>query len=297
MARSKPAFKATAFPAVLGFTARHWRQQPIRISLIALAVLGSTVADVLTPLYAGRLVDAVTHAAAQDEAAWNAALAAFFVLLGLGATAVLLRQAAFMGIISLTLKMIGQIVADAFWRLQRFSTDWHANSFAGSTVRKITRGMWALDLMNDTILVALLPSLVMLIGSTLLLGAYWPAMGAVIGIGSLIYVGVTVTLSVAWTAPAATLSNAWDTKLGGALADAISCNGVVKAFGAEAREEARLAGVMAKWRRRTRRTWTRGTISGGVQGGMMLALRAAILGAASCSGGRGSPRPATSPSC
>jgi ATP-binding cassette subfamily B protein len=278
MARSKPAFKATAFPAVLGFTARHWRQQPIRISLIALAVLGSTVADVLTPLYAGRLVDAVTHAAAQDEAAWNAALAAFFVLLGLGATAVLLRQAAFMGIISLTLKMIGQIVADAFWRLQRFSTDWHANSFAGSTVRKITRGMWALDLMNDTILVALLPSLVMLIGSTLLLGAYWPAMGAVIGIGSLIYVGVTVAMSVAWTAPAATLSNAWDTKLGGALADAISCNGVVKAFGAEAREEARLAGVMAKWRRRTRRTWTRGTISGGVQGGMMLALRAAILG-------------------
>jgi ATP-binding cassette subfamily B protein len=183
-----------------------------------------------------------------------------------------------MGIISLTLKMVGGIVADAFWRLQRFSTDWHANSFAGSTVRKITRGMWALDLMNDTILVALLPSLVMLVGSTLLLGAFWPAMGAVIGIGSLIYVGVTVVLSVAWTAPAATLSNAWDTKLGGALADAISCNGVVKAFGAEAREEARLEGVMAKWRSRTRRTWTRGTISGGVQGAMMLALRAAILG-------------------
>jgi ATP-binding cassette subfamily B protein len=36
---------------------------------------------------------------------------------------------------------------------------------------------------------------------------------------------------------------------------------------------------MAKWRSRTRRTWTRGTISGGIQGGMMLALRAAILGA------------------
>jgi len=49
-------------------------------------------------------------------------------------------------------------------RVQRFSTDWHANSFAGSTVRKITRGMWALDLLNDTILMALLPSLVVLLG-------------------------------------------------------------------------------------------------------------------------------------
>ena len=279
MTRSKLDRKRSAFPSVLGFVARHWRLQPIRISMIALAVLGSTLADVLTPLYAGKLVDAVTHAAANDPVAWDAALWAFFALLALGLTAVLLRQVAFMGIITMTLKMIGKIVADAFWRLQRFSTDWHANTFAGSTVRKITRGMWALDLMNDTILVALLPSVVMLLGSTVLLGTFWPAMGAIVGLGSLIYVGVTVGMSVGWTAPAATLSNAWDTKLGGALADAISCNSVVKAFGAETREEGRLEDVMRKWRSRTRRTWTRGTLAGGVQGIMMLLLRAAILGA------------------
>ena len=222
MTRSKLDRKRSAFPSVLGFVAWHWRLQPIRISMIALAVLGSTLADVLTPLYAGKLVDAVTHAAANDPVAWDAALWAFFALLALGLTAVLLRQVAFMGIITMTLKMIGKIVADAFWRLQRFSTDWHANSFAGSTVRKVTRGMWALDLMNDTILVALLPSVVMLLGSTVLLGTFWPAMGAIVGLGSLIYVGVTVGMSVGWTAPAATLSNAWDTKLGGALADDVA---------------------------------------------------------------------------
>ena len=61
------------------------------------------------------------------------------------------------GIIHLTLSMMADIAAEAFHRVQRFSTDWHANSFAGSTVRKITRGMWALDLLNDTLLVALLP--------------------------------------------------------------------------------------------------------------------------------------------
>jgi hypothetical protein len=55
-------------------------------------------------------------------------------------------------------------------RVQRFSTDWHANSFAGSTVRKVTRGMWALDLLNDTILMALLPSLAVLLGSMIQAG-------------------------------------------------------------------------------------------------------------------------------
>src|SRR5690606_1007808 len=113
-------------------------------------------------------------------------------------------------------------------RVQRFSTDWHANAFAGSTVRKVTRGMWALDLLNDTILIALAPSLIMLVGSTVLLGLFWPAMGVIVGLGSLIYIGVTVFLSIGFVAPAASLANAWDTRMGGALADAISCNAVVK---------------------------------------------------------------------
>jgi ATP-binding cassette subfamily B protein len=126
MARLKFDFRGLAFRDVLGFTARHWRNQPVRIATIALFILVSTLADVLTPLYAGKLIDAVATG----------------------------------------------LAADAFARRQRFSTDWHANSFAGSTVRKVTRGMWALDLLNDTVLVALFPSVVMLVGSTILLGLY-----------------------------------------------------------------------------------------------------------------------------
>ncbi|HEY4203048.1 MAG TPA: ABC transporter ATP-binding protein [Devosiaceae bacterium] len=279
MARFKFDFRGKAFRSVLGFTAGHWSHQPWRITSIAGLVLFSTIADVLTPLFSGQLVEAVASGAATDPALWNTAVTAFVMLLGLGLVAVLCRQFAFMGIIKLTLHMMNDVVSQAFYRLQRFSTDWHANSFAGSTVRKVTRGMWALDLLNDTLLVALLPSIVMLVGSTILLGIYWPIMGLIIGGGSVIYIGLTVLLSIGFVAPAATLSNAWDTKLGGVLADAISCNTVVKAFGAESREESRLALTVAKWRSRTRRTWQRGTLNGTVQGAMLLALRASILGA------------------
>ncbi|TIW75698.1 MAG: ABC transporter ATP-binding protein, partial [Mesorhizobium sp.] len=183
-------------------------------------------------------------------------------------------------IVELTLKMMSDIAADAFHRVQRFSTDWHANSFAGSTVRKITRGMWALDLLNDTILIALLPSVVMLVGSTLLLGWFWPLMGAVVAAGSVLFIAVTAMLSLGYVAPAARLANSWDTRLGGALADAVSCNAVVKGFGAEAREEARLARVVAKWRLRTGRTWMRGTANGTTQGALLLVIRAAVIGLA-----------------
>ncbi|MBB2971786.1 ABC transporter ATP-binding protein [Mesorhizobium sp. RMAD-H1] len=290
MTSFRNALRGSAFRSVFRFLSVHWRRQPARLAVIIGAVLLATMADVLTPLYSGRLVDAVARGAATDEIAWNAAVTAFLVLLALAGGSTIMRHIAFIGIIDLTLKMMSEIAADTFHRVQRFSTDWHANSFAGSTVRKITRGMWALDLLNDTILVALLPSAVMLVGSTLLLGWYWPMMGLIIAVGSIVYVTLTVALSLGYVAPAASLANAWDTRLGGALADAVSCNPVVKAFGAEAREDARLARVIGKWRHRTRRTWVRGTINGTTQGLTLLVLRAAIIGFAIVlwSGGRAS---------
>ncbi|MFU2052566.1 ABC transporter ATP-binding protein [Bordetella hinzii] len=279
MARTYKERRGQTFRNVLGFTFRHWAKQPWRLGIVAVMALLSAVADVLTPMYAGRLVDAVASGAPGDESAWHAALAAFWLLVALGVGGTLLRQAAFQNIIPFTLGMMRGMATDSFHRVQRLSSDWHANSFAGSTVRKITRGMWAVDLLNDTLLTALLPSFVMLVGATVLLGLTWPVMGLVVGLGAVLYIGITVLMTLRFVAPAARLSNAWDTRMGGALADAISCNAVVKAFGAEAREETRLEGVIAKWRARTRRSWVRATINGGLQGAMMTAMQAAMMGA------------------
>ena len=275
MSRKKLDFRADAYRNVLGFTFHHWSRQPGRIALICALVITDTLAQVMVPVFSGQIVDAI--AGGQTSAA-SEAMRAFVIVVGLGALAIGVRWFTFQGVIRLTLRMMADIVNNGFHRVQRFSTDWHANSFAGSTVRKITRGMWALDQLNDVLLVALLPSVVMLAGATVILGSYWPVMGRVVGLGSLIYVGVTVALSMGFVSPAARLANAWDTRLGGALADAVSCNSVVKAFGAEAREEHRLRHVLDKWDARTRRTWKRGNLSGAIQGFMMVGMQGGILG-------------------
>ena len=202
-------------------------------------------------------------------------------LIGLGLGSVILRQLAFMVLIRFTLPMMSDIAQERLPpRAQRFSTDWHASTFAGSTVRKVTRGMWGVDMLNDTLIIMLFPSLVMLAGTSILLGILWPLLGLVIAVGSLLYIAITVVLSVSYVSPAASLANAWDTRMGGALADAISCNAVVKGFGAEDREEQRLSRVVGKWRDRTERTWKRGTLNGGLQGTTLLALRSAIVAVA-----------------
>ncbi len=247
--------------------------------MVAGGLLGATVADLFMPVFSGHLVDALTKGADNADAR-HAAFMAFGGIVALGLTAMILRLTGLQAIVPFTLQIMSDVARDAFMRVQRFSTDWHANSFAGSTVRKITRGMWALDLLNDTILMALMPSLTVLLGSMILLGLHWPSLGGVIAVGTVIYVSMTIAFSIRYIAPAARVSNTWDTRVGGTLADALTCNAVVKSFGAEAREDIRLDGVIARWRARVRRTWLRYNYTSTAQLSVLLCFRASVIGGA-----------------
>jgi ATP-binding cassette, subfamily B, bacterial len=271
--------RPAAIRVVIPFVFRHWLHQPAIAATVAGGLLGATVADLFMPLFSGHLVDAVTQGAS-DPAARRAAWSAVGAIVALGLASMSLRLVGLQAIVPFTLRIMSDVSRDAFMRVQRFSTDWHANSFAGSTVRKITRGMWALDLLNDTILMALLPSLAVLLGSMILLGLHWPSLGLVIAVGALVYVSMTVVFSTNYIAPAARVSNAWDTKVGGTLADALTCNAVVKSFGAEAREDARLARVISRWRRRVRRTWLRYNYTSTAQLVVLLCVRGSVIGGA-----------------
>ncbi|MGJ4948247.1 ABC transporter ATP-binding protein [Bradyrhizobium sp. HKCCYLS20291] len=271
--------RPAAIRVVMPFVFRHWLKQPRMTLGVAVALLGATAADLFMPVFSGQLVDALTLGPSNTDAR-HSALVAFAAIVALGFASIVLRLSGLRLIVPFTLRIMSDVAREAFVRVQRFSTDWHANSFAGSTVRKITRGMWALDLYNDTILLALLPSLSVLLGSMVLLGLHWGALGGVIAVGAVLYVAMTVAFSTRYIAPAARISNAWDTKVGGTLADALSCNAVVKSFGAEAREDGRLMRVVNRWSRRVNRTWLRYNTTAAVQLGVLLCLRSSVIGGA-----------------
>ena len=263
-----------ALRKVLSFTFRHWAASPRLVAQVALGMVIGTLSEVVVPVYAGKLVDAVSKGAG----AAREAVVAFAIMASLGLFMLVCRHIAWSTIVPLTLRIMRNISQGAFYRVQRFSTDWHNNSFAGSIVRKITRGMWALDSVNDTLLLMMLPSAVVLVGTVLLLAYRWPVMGLVMAIGSFAYAAVSVVLATRVIAPASRLSNAMDTRIGGTLADSLSSNAVVKSFGAEPREDQRLGAVIEKWSRRTRRTWMRHTWAGSSQYLLLWIVRTTVTG-------------------
>src|SRR5271156_232475 len=164
---------------VLAFLFRHWRREPWLVAGIALSMVVATIADLFMPVFAGRIVDAIAASNAAHRQALHAALSALATMLLLGAVLVAGRHLSLMGISRLTIRLMARFSGDTFFRVQRFATDRHANNFAGSIVRRVTRGMWAVDMMDDTLLLTLLPASIVLVGSGLLLGSHWLSMGLI----------------------------------------------------------------------------------------------------------------------
>ena len=130
------------FLRTIRFVAGQWRRQWRLALVMAAGLVLIAAAELALPLFAGQMVDALADAARSRDAPVLDALRAFAAIVGLGLALVVLRYGLFKGIVHFTLRMMRDVAHETFWRVQRFSTDWHANSFAGATVRKLSRGMW-----------------------------------------------------------------------------------------------------------------------------------------------------------
>lgn len=248
-----------AIAEVMGFVWGYWWRQPGRFFGLAVVMLVAVAFDVVAPTVAGRLIDALAAGGGglPTDEQWREAVLLVGVLVGLAIGFHVMRYVAFRLWILLAAETMRDMVAEVFARVQRYSADWHANSFAGSTVRKISRGMWAYDQIADIVYIGFFPALIILLGIAGILLVQWPVIGLFLLGGVAAYCIVSVLLATRYCAPANRASNDADSDMGAVLADSITCNAVVKSFSGEVREDARVRGAGEKWRRLTTRSWDR----------------------------------------
>ncbi len=271
-----PATERASLREVLGFVWRYWRTVPWRAAAMLFGTSLGVLLEVQIPRVSADLVvvtEAHLSGAADQGAAWwtAATLVALFAVV-FGVKQLYLRNWMYMAS-----QVMQRLVADGFRQVQRFSLDWHSNHFAGSTQRKITRGMWAYDSLADTLVIDLGPAVGLLLGFTGAMLLRDPWLGIYFGVAVSIFLATSIALSLKYVAPANQASNDADTVVGGALADAITCNSVVKSFGAEPREDERFEQTSQTWREVSRRAWLRSMDAGAVQSLMLVLLLGGLL--------------------
>lgn len=263
------------------FAWRYWRQRPAMGAAAVALMIQAAALDVVLPIYSGKIVDAlVTH-----EPGSEVGLRLALTYLGLFAAVMLghfvTRWVAMEVFLRFAVQNMAAILRDALEAVQRFSSQWHADAFAGATVRKITRGMWAFDALEDTLMIGFLPMVCVLVGMSALMLVKLPVVGALLAVLVTVHIGLNLWMAVRIQRPLFTKSAEGDTAVGAFLADVVTSNPIVKAFGTEAREEARFNRMVARWGLRNRKAWSVGElcalVSACTRGTMMVAMTGATI--------------------
>ncbi len=260
---------------VLGFIAGYWRRRPVSFAATITLSLIAVGFESLMPTAASQLTNVMLLGPAKAAGAWQAW--AFFV--GVYVAFAVIRN---MGIRlfwnPLASRNMQEMTDEAFGRVQAFSSDWHGDTFGGATVRRISRAMWGYDVVSDAVVMWIGPALVVLAVLSVLLMLHWPLIGAFSLVMVVVYIVSNVLFSNYYVMKANRRSVALDSRIGGALADSISSNPTVKSFGAEAREEGRIATVTRDWRAATLTTWNRYMTVWLIQNLTLAVLQAGLVG-------------------
>lgn len=252
----------------------YFRREPKTLAIIGACILAMTAADIALPMAFGALIDTVSSFRPGDAAL---GVSVFVAIVGLALAA----HAVFKYVLdrawnAFSARSMQAIQMETFARVQRFSADWHANTFAGATVHKISRGRWALDAIG-VIAIRQIPLILLVIGLGAVLTMRFPAAGAMFFAICILFVFASWVTAARWVRPAHAAAAEYDSRLTGAVADSIGNNPAVKSFGAEAWEEARVNAVADAWRTLAVRSYNRASDMNGVQQGLWALAQTLVL--------------------
>jgi ATP-binding cassette subfamily B protein len=260
---------------VLAFIAGYWMRRRWAVVATIVFTLAAIFFETTMPDAAAALMAVVQKGARIADGAWRAW--AFFI--GVYVAFVVIRNAGMRFFWNpLAAHNMEELTNEAFRRVQSFSADWHADTFGGATVRRISRAMWGYDTVSDAVVMWIAPALIVLTVLSVKMMLNWPVVG-LFSIGMVaLYITTNILFSNYYILKANRRSVALDSRIGGALADSITTNPTVKGFGAEAREEARIGRVTRDWRQATLVTWNRYVTTWLIQNLLLAVLQGGLTG-------------------
>ncbi|MEH1790995.1 MAG: ABC transporter ATP-binding protein [Nostoc sp.] len=262
-----------SFGSTFNFAWYYWSEHRYTILFVLILMALQTVLEVFIPIWNGKLVNSFSdRTGTWITPAWICA-----DLSAASLTSSICRLWAISLLSNTTTQTLNKIVADAFEKIQYFSTEWHINNFAGSIVRNINRGISGFDSFSNTLYMSFYPNILTSIAlmSILFWNSFWLGITGILGFTLFFY--STNKFSKNYLAPAYEEVNRIDTQMNGVLSDAITCNSLVKTFAVEEKENQKFRKIADDWGIKNKIVWWRMETSLFVQNVLFLVTGVVIL--------------------
>jgi ATP-binding cassette subfamily B protein len=136
--------------------------------------------EIALPALGKALFDAMAAYGTTDEVSAKTVWQLAFTIFGFLAAFWIFRYGMFYVWISYSAVYMRRIVETGLEQVQRFSTAWHQDTFAGVTVRNITRAIKALDSVMEVALTQFFPTFMLILGAAgYMVAVGHPIMGTV----------------------------------------------------------------------------------------------------------------------
>jgi|HubBroStandDraft_1064217.scaffolds.fasta_scaffold00453_22 ATP-binding cassette subfamily B protein len=258
--------------AVTQFVSGYLRADRLRVAGFAAGMFTHVVLTVATTRLIGRAVEHAGDGASLGALGLDLAAIVAVLLVAIGA-----RWFSDRAINRHCAGALAAIVASGFAKIQAFDTSWHADNFAGSTARKITRAAQGYDMLVSCCYFFFLPSILLVLLTTAMIAPESVLAAGAMLAGSLVYFVVITWYNTTRVMPLMTAAFAHDSKITGELVDVLGNNAAVKAWATERLEQARLGDTVGQWRAKLTAAWNAAVNSDQLQTGISAVILVAPI--------------------
>jgi ATP-binding cassette, subfamily B, bacterial len=261
--------------SVLRIFFRASLRYPVLLWLGVAAVFGMQAAAVVGPLYLKKFVDVLATSSVSEAAVITlfGILASYAIIQVLNWLCLRIEMVTNMRIEA---RVMEDLSNQAFAYLVRHSHDFFASNFAGTLTRRVTRYARAYEQVVDSALRDFLPTILFAAGSIAVLYSRNMWLGLTLLAWVILFVIIQVLLT-RWQHPLRTARVAADSRMTGALSDAISNQSTITLFAAERYEENFLGKIVRGWREATLRAWMSNAWIQGIQHALAIVVEIGLL--------------------
>ncbi|HVW82724.1 MAG TPA: ABC transporter ATP-binding protein [Candidatus Paceibacterota bacterium] len=256
----------------------YWRataKYPWVLSALVASIVIAQASSLVAPLYLRNFINtlsagSVSAVVVSSLFALLIAYAAYNLLNWLS------RQVIFWANARLDADAMADLENEAFGYLIGHSYDFFTSNFAGTLTRRVNRYSRSYENVLDSFVYNFLPTFIFALGS---IGVLWYR-NTWLGLGLLAWVVLFIAVQIVlnkWRHPLRIERVAQDSKMTGALSDAVGNHAAITLFAAETAERASMARIVRAWRKATMRSWNADNIINGVQQLLGIAIEVGLL--------------------
>jgi ATP-binding cassette subfamily B protein len=274
MALPEPKKNVRIWPVLKAYGAVSLRY-PGTLVAIFLSTIALQAAALLAPLYLKSFINIISSGTPSALVTHSLlVLLAAYALIGAGSWAS--RRVNMIGIMYIEAEAMADLENDAFANLMGHGHDFFISNFAGTLGRKVTRYSRAYEQVLDSIVFNFLSTFLFAIGSIFVLSqrSLWLGMALLLWVVIFIVVQIVMTK---WHQGLRAKRVAEDSRMTGALSDAISNHSAVTLFAAEKYEIGTFGSIVNAWRDATSRSWKANAWMQGIQGALAITVEVGLL--------------------